>query len=123
MEPYAQKGQRTFFDMGCTKRKRESGPPWELCTRHNTELACNHTRSPGTTSTCGGGHQHALLRIMRALYTAGSNSCNEGSRAGQAAAGVAKVQSQGPQRQEVAGVHKVLGFFADFVKPENSQIN
>eukprot|EP00967_Tisochrysis_lutea_P154694 scaffold307796_cov14-Tisochrysis_lutea.AAC.1 len=39
--------------MGCTKRKRESGPPWELCTRHNTELACNHTRSPGTTSTCG----------------------------------------------------------------------
>jgi len=42
MKPHAASGQKTLFDMGCTKRKREEGdgPPRELRTRLDPELAC-----------------------------------------------------------------------------------
>jgi len=41
MEPRAGRGQRTLFQVGCTKRKRtaEDEGPRELCTRLNPELA------------------------------------------------------------------------------------
>jgi len=41
MDPHARNGQRTLFDVGCTKRKRSKGDgqPGELCIRQDPTLA------------------------------------------------------------------------------------